>query len=336
MQLMSARVLLVEDDARLASMVADYLGEAGFRLDVASNGAEAMRLVAADDFDAVILDLMLPDADGLDLCRSIRAKSDIPLLMLTAKSLPEDVVQGLTAGADDYLAKPFELPVLLARVKGLLRRRDWTRGEDGPRTVKELGDLAKGFVGTRGLWVDLVRVPPSGTWERRKADRLALAEDWVGPVDATESEGLTHLVRAYLRAFGPATWSEIGSWAGISASAAKTAGARLDLRTFRDDAGRQLFDLPDGPLPDPETPAPVRFLPHWDTNLLVHARRTGLLPEPFRPRIFSTKNSKLLRSRRAGGSGRRRSSSSASRVSLSPRVRMSFRCSSPSSSGLTR
>src|SRR6185503_17305711 len=161
---------------------------------------------------------------------------------------------------------------------------------EGPKTVKELGDLAKGFVGTRGLWVDLVRVPPSGTWQRRKADRLALAEAWVGPPDATEAEGLTHLVRAYLRAFGPATWSEIASWAGIAASAAKTAGDDLHLRRFRDEQGRELVDLLDAPLPDPDTPAPVRFLPHWDANLLVHARRTGLLPEPFRPRVFSTKN----------------------------------------------
>jgi hypothetical protein len=161
---------------------------------------------------------------------------------------------------------------------------------DGPRTVKELGDLAKGFVGTRGLWVDLVRVPPGGTWERRKADRLGLAEDWVGPPDVTEGQGLTHLVRAYLHAFGPGSWSEIASWAGITASVAKASGAELDLRRFRDEQGRELVDLPDAPLPDPEMPVPVRFLPHWDANLLVHARRTGLLPEPFRPRVFSTKN----------------------------------------------
>jgi hypothetical protein len=161
---------------------------------------------------------------------------------------------------------------------------------DGPRSVKDLGDLAKGFVGTRGLWVDLVRVPPGGTWERRKADTLGLAEEWVGLPDSTEAEGLTHIVRAYFRAFGPATWTEIASWAGISPSAAKAAGDELDLRRFRDEAGRTLFDLPDAPLPDPETPAPVRFLPHWDANLLVHARRSGLLPEPFRPRVFSTKN----------------------------------------------
>jgi hypothetical protein len=161
---------------------------------------------------------------------------------------------------------------------------------DGPRDVKELGGLATGFVGTLGLWVDLVRVPPAGTWERRRADRLALAEDWVGPVDADETEGLIHLVRAYLRAFGPATWSDISSWAGITATVAKAAGAELTLRRFRDEGGRELVDLPDAPLPDADTPAPVRFLPHWDANLLVHARRTGLLPEAYRPRVFSTKN----------------------------------------------
>ena len=161
---------------------------------------------------------------------------------------------------------------------------------DGPRDVRQLGDLAKGFVGTHGLWVDLVRVPPAGTWERRRADRLGLAEEWVGPPDTTESDGLSHLVRAYLRAFGPATWADIASWASLTATVAKAAAAGLDLRRFRDEAGRELVDLPDAPLPDPDTPAPVRFLPHWDANLLVHARRTGLLPEPFRPRVFSTKN----------------------------------------------
>jgi hypothetical protein len=161
---------------------------------------------------------------------------------------------------------------------------------DGPRSVKELGDLATGFVGTLGLWVDLVRIPPAGTWERRRADRLGLAEDWVGPPDSTEPEGLTHLVRAYLRAFGPARWADIASWAGITAGVAQAAGAGLDLRRFRDEAGKELIDLPELSLPDHDTPAPVRFLPHWDANLLVHARRTGLLPEEYRPRVFSTKN----------------------------------------------
>ena len=161
---------------------------------------------------------------------------------------------------------------------------------DGPRTVKELGDLGKGFVGNLGLWVDLVRVPPSGTWERRRADRLALADAWVGACDTTEAEGLRHIVYAYLRAFGPATWRDIASWSGVPATVVRRAAADLTLVDYRDEEGRALVDLHDAPMPDPRTPAPVRFLPHWDANLLVHARRTGLLPEPYRPRIFSIRN----------------------------------------------
>ena len=161
---------------------------------------------------------------------------------------------------------------------------------DGPRTVKELGELGAGFVGNLGLWVDLVRVPPSGTWERRRADRLALAEDWVGPPDATEADGLRHLVSAYLRAFGPAPWRDVASWAGVAVNELKRVEADLPLVRYRDEDGRELLDLSDMPLPDPRTPAPVRFLAHWDAVLLVHARRTGILPEAHRPRVFSSKN----------------------------------------------
>ena len=161
---------------------------------------------------------------------------------------------------------------------------------DGPRTVKELGDLATGFVGSLSFWVDLVRVPPSGTWERRRADRLALAEAWVGPEDATEAEGIAHLVRTYLGAFGPAPWKDIADWAGLNVTQAKDAATRLDLVEYADERGKTLMDLRDAPLPAADTPAPVRFLPHWDANLLVHARRTGLLPEAHRGRVFSTKN----------------------------------------------
>ena len=127
---MTARVLLVEDDARLATMVADYLREAGFRVGVAPTGSEATRLVGTGEFDVMILDLMLPDVDGLDLCRSIRAKSDIPLLMLTARGDPLDRVVGLELGADDYLPKPFEPRELLARLRAILRRRQAPASND--------------------------------------------------------------------------------------------------------------------------------------------------------------------------------------------------------------
>lgn len=120
---MTHRVLLVEDDPRLAAMVTDYLGAAGFRTTRAATGAAAMHLAASDSFDAMILDLMLPDLDGLDVCRQLRAKSDIPVLMLTARGDPLDRVVGLEIGADDYLPKPFEPRELLARLRAILRRR---------------------------------------------------------------------------------------------------------------------------------------------------------------------------------------------------------------------
>lgn len=161
---------------------------------------------------------------------------------------------------------------------------------DGPKSVHELGPLGKGFLGNLGLWVDLVRVPPSGTWERRRADRLDLAERWVGPPDATEEDGLSDLVRAYLTAFGPAPWRDIAMWAGLSGADVRGAGERLALRSFQDESGRPLVDLAGASIVDGATAAPVRFLPHWDASLLVHARRTGLLPEHHRSAVFRTRN----------------------------------------------
>ena len=135
-----------------------------------------------------------------------------------------------------------------------------------------------------GLWIDLVRVPPSGTWERRRADLYAAAEDWVGPPPDT-GDAAEHLVRRYLAGFGPASAKDVASFTGLPLSAVNTILGRLELRRF--DGG--LVDLPRAPLPDPETPAPPRFLPTWDATLLVHARRTGVLPEEHRPKIFGIK-----------------------------------------------
>jgi two-component system phosphate regulon response regulator OmpR len=119
---MAFRILLVEDDARLAKMVSDYLAEAGFRVAHAPTGADAENRLRRETFDALVLDLMLPDTDGLDLCRRIRAGSAIPVLMLTARGDPLDRVIGLELGADDYLPKPFEPRELLARLRAILRR----------------------------------------------------------------------------------------------------------------------------------------------------------------------------------------------------------------------
>jgi hypothetical protein len=140
-----------------------------------------------------------------------------------------------------------------------------------------------------GLWVDLVRAPPSGTWERRRADTYALASDWIIPVDITREGAIEHLVRRYLGGFGPATAKDVISFTGLPAADLTPVLDRLELRRFRSEAGDPLLDLPDAPLPDPDTPAPVRFLGTWDASLLAHARRTGVLPEAHRPRIFHTK-----------------------------------------------
>ena len=123
---MTTRILLIEDDARLAAMVSDYLGVAGLRVTIAGTGETGLALLAREAFDAVVLDLMLPGIDGLEVCRRLRAQSgataDLPVLMLTARGDSTDRVVGLELGADDYLPKPFEPRELLARLRAILRR----------------------------------------------------------------------------------------------------------------------------------------------------------------------------------------------------------------------
>jgi DNA-binding response OmpR family regulator len=122
---MTARILLIDDDLRLTAMVSEYLHNAGLDIQTAPNLNSGRERLARETYDALVLDLMLPDGDGLDLCRELRAEARtraLPLLMLTARGEPMDRVVGLELGADDYLPKPFEPRELLARVKALLRR----------------------------------------------------------------------------------------------------------------------------------------------------------------------------------------------------------------------
>ena len=119
---MSRRILLIEDDPRLAAMVSEYLGGAGYRVSVAGGGNAGMRLLEREPFDALVLDLSLPDVDGLEVCRRLREKHELPVLMLTARGDAADRIVGLEIGADDYLPKPFEPRELLARLKAILRR----------------------------------------------------------------------------------------------------------------------------------------------------------------------------------------------------------------------
>jgi DNA-binding response OmpR family regulator len=124
---MSQNLLMIEDDVRLADMVREYLGQSGFVVHHATDGSKGLAAVQSAAPDLVILDLMLPDMDGLEVCRRIRALpgalGQIPVLMLTAKGDPMDRIIGLEIGADDYLPKPFEPRELLARIRAVLRRR---------------------------------------------------------------------------------------------------------------------------------------------------------------------------------------------------------------------
>jgi hypothetical protein len=222
------------------------------------------------------------------------------------------VVQGTLMRVTIHLVSARDYPLLAEGVREV-RRELWLKARrgrvdgravakaaerarvllaEGPRRrdelVEALGADSTVWNGV-GVWVDLVRAPPSGTWEQRRADLYALADDWLGASDATAEEGLDRLVRRYLGAFGPAALTDLADWAGLPPAAVMPALERLRLRRFRDESGGELLDLPRAPLPDPETPAPPRFLPTWDATLLVHARRTQILPEAYRPRVFHTK-----------------------------------------------
>jgi DNA-binding response OmpR family regulator len=126
-----SRILIVEDEAHLAEGLRFNLEQEGYSVDVVGNGEAALELLLKNkaEFDALVLDVMLPGQDGFTVARNLReTKNYIPLLMLTARSRPEDVLQGFESGADDYLPKPFNLSILIARVGSLLRRKTWEHG----------------------------------------------------------------------------------------------------------------------------------------------------------------------------------------------------------------
>jgi DNA-binding response OmpR family regulator len=129
---MAERVLLIDDDDALGRLVADYLGPLGFEVVTASRGQAGLDRLRTDSFAAVLLDVMLPDLDGFEVCKRIRATSSIPILMLTARGQDEDRIVGLELGADDYLPKPFNPRELLARLRALLRRQRAAPGWSAP------------------------------------------------------------------------------------------------------------------------------------------------------------------------------------------------------------
>ena len=141
-----SRVLIVEDEAHIAQGLQFNLEAEGHRVRVAGDGETALELLLKkkEDFDAVVLDVMLPGKNGFSVASELRAaRNYTPVLMLTARGRPEDVLQGFASGADDYLPKPFELPILLARLQGLLRRREWMRLSKDPASTPAHPSLSK-------------------------------------------------------------------------------------------------------------------------------------------------------------------------------------------------
>jgi hypothetical protein len=220
------------------------------------------------------------------------------------------VVQGTLMRSTIHLVSrrdywPFAVAVRHARRVGWLRAR---RGDPDAATMeaaaRELGPhIADGpirradmeaIIGKRcvegiHLWMDLVRAPPAGTWDRRRADLYALAGEWLEPSEVAESKAIEHLVSRSSRPLArrPAPTSRAGPASGGRLSPRRSSASRCT-----DSAPRTGLSCSTSraPLPSAETPAPVRFLPTWDATLLVHARRTGILPEEHRTRIFSPRN----------------------------------------------
>lgn len=134
------KILIVEDEHHLAEGLRFNLEAEGFEAEIAADGAEALEKLSSEDsrFDAIVLDVMLPKIDGFTIAKRLRAAEIFtPILMLTARNRPEDVLRGFESGADDYLPKPFELKIFLARLHGLLRRREWFRKEEGTTNDEE-------------------------------------------------------------------------------------------------------------------------------------------------------------------------------------------------------
>ncbi len=184
-----SRVLVVEDEAHLAQGLRFNLEAEGYSAEIVGDGEAATdRLLdKKENFDAIVLDIMLPGKDGFSVVSELRAaRNYVPVLMLTARGSPEDVLKGFAAGADDYLAKPFDLSILLARLQGLLRRSQWMHGGQKPDSANLASD-ANG-VGDFGTFSFDGKTIDFGTLELRAADSVI-------HLTLMESELLRHMVR---------------------------------------------------------------------------------------------------------------------------------------------
>jgi hypothetical protein len=178
-----------------------------------------------------------------------------------------------------------DLDELAATARALLTERPLTRPELGRRLAERWpGSDRVALAWSAQFLLPLVHPPPSGTWGVRGPTPLVLADAWLGRPLSTSSTP-DDLVLRHLAAFGPATTMDVQAWSGLTRLREVTDRLRPQLRSFRNEAGKELFDLPDAPRPDPDTPAPVRFLPPFDNLLLAHADRTRVMTDEHRRRV---------------------------------------------------
>jgi two-component system response regulator RegX3 len=195
---MSASILIVEDEQAIADSVAYALEAEGFRADVLSGGDHVLERARREHYDLIVLGLLLPGVAGLDLCRQLRAESDVPVVILTVKEEESDRVAGLEAGADDYVTKPFSVMEVVSRVRAILRRRELDRASAG--TPVEVGDLridlARHAVEVGGAQVrltpsefrllTLLASRPGEPWTRREIMQHLWQSEYVGDEHACD------------------------------------------------------------------------------------------------------------------------------------------------------
>ena len=173
---MAERILMIDDDTRLSAMVSEYLGARGFEAVARADAESGLAELERGGFAALVLDVMLPDVDGFEVCRRVRARSDVPILMLTARGDEEDRIVGLELGADDYLPKPFNPRELLARLRAILRRRAAAarrrrRGQPALRPARDRPRRARRAARRRGARAH--RAPVRAAWSRWPRTRAA-------------------------------------------------------------------------------------------------------------------------------------------------------------------
>ncbi|GAA2783803.1 winged helix DNA-binding domain-containing protein [Saccharopolyspora taberi] len=213
----------------------------------------------------------------------VTAEDCLRLRPLVQPPIDRDLIRNHPIGVDHR--------EIAAYGRKLLDEKPRTLGQLRPLLAERWPDEDPACLGyaVRSL-LPLVQIPPRAVWGRSGQPTYATAETWLGrQLDPVPS--LEDMIRRYLRAFGPATVADVQTWSGLIRLREVVRG--MELRTFRDEHGRELFDVPDGPLPDPETPAPPRFLPPFDNVLLSHADRTRIMTERHRKRLFEVKNGQL-------------------------------------------